>query len=164
LRHLILETDTIDEHAINFSALTGFLIYLGRIPHKLQSLELLGGWRLLNMEDADIENLKASTVLDGLRTLVWESCAKWCHDCVLARATRTEMSIFADLASCCPNIVMLGLPGFFVIPCFPSPRWPRIKRQLFSKVYLVYLIFDTCTYSKPIDSNLSGLQSHCLQS
>jgi len=119
LRHLILETDTIDEHAINFSALTGFLIYLGRIPHKLQSLELLGGWRLLNMEDADIENLKASTVLDGLRTLVWESCvAKWCHDCVLARATRTEMSIFADLASCCPNIVMLGLPGFFVIPCF----------------------------------------------
>ncbi|KAI9877317.1 MAG: hypothetical protein M1830_004247 [Pleopsidium flavum] len=117
LRQLIFETDTIDEHAINFSAMTGFLAYLGRIPHKLHSLELLGGWRLLNIEDADIKNLKASTLLDGLRTLIWESCvARWCHDCVSDRATRTEMSIFADLASCCPNIVVLGLPGFFAVP------------------------------------------------
>lgn len=114
LRHLVLETDTIDQHAIDFPALTDFLIELGKLPHKFESLELRGGWKLLNMEYANVRSLRASTILQGLRTLIWESCAaKWCHDCFLTRATRTQMSIFAYIASCCSNIVMLGLPGFF---------------------------------------------------
>lgn len=115
LRRLILETNTLNEHAIDFPALVGFLSYLGSIPHKLHSLELLGGWRLLNMEDAALTALKASTILDSLHSLVWESCvSKWCEDCASARATRREMDIFADIASCCHNIAVLGVPGLFI--------------------------------------------------
>ena len=115
LQRLIFETNTLDEHAIDFPALADFLTYLGSIPHNLHSLELLGGWRLLNMEDAALKALKASTILDGLKSLVWESCvSRWCDDCASARVTRREMSIFADIASCCHNIVVLGLPGLFI--------------------------------------------------
>ncbi len=115
LRHLIFETDTINEHAIDFSALAKFLIYLGTVPHRIESLEFLGGWRLLNMEVSNIEALKASPVLGCLRTLIWESCvARWCNDCEFKRATRSEMIIFANLACRCPNIVVLGLPGLFI--------------------------------------------------
>ena len=119
LRHLIFETDCFGEHAMDFVALTRFLSHLGRIPHKLQSLDLLGGWRLLNMENANIEEVKSSTILDGLRSLIWESClATWCTDCESARATRREMSIFIDMASGCRNITILGLPGLFIGPVF----------------------------------------------
>jgi hypothetical protein len=115
LRNLAFETNTLDEHAIDFPALVRFLTYLGGIPHKLQSLVFTGGWRFLNMESAAIKALKASTILDSLWTLIWESCvAKWCDDCASARVTRREMSIFADVASCCHNIVILGLPGLFM--------------------------------------------------
>ena len=115
LQYLTFETNTLDEHAVDFPALVSFLTYLGSIPHKLQSLVFIGGWRFLHMEDVDLKALKASTILDSLRTLTWESCvSKWCDDCASARATRREMSIFADVASCCPNIVVLGLPGLFI--------------------------------------------------
>jgi len=115
LRHLTFETNTLDEHAIDFPTLVSFLTYLGGIPHNLESLVFAGGWRFLNMENAALKDLKASTILDSLRTLIWESCvAKWCADCESARTTRREMSIFADLASCCRNIVVLGLPGLFI--------------------------------------------------
>lgn len=115
LRCLKFGTNTLDEHAIDFPALVSFLTYLGGIPHKLQSLVFTGGWRFLNMENAALKNLKASTILDSLRTLIWESCVtKWCDDCSSARTTRWEMSIFADVASCCHNIVVLSLPGLFI--------------------------------------------------
>jgi hypothetical protein len=82
LRHLTFETNTLDEHAIDFPTLVNFLTYLGGMPRNLESLVFTGGWRFLNMENAALKDLKASTILDSLRTLIWESCvAKWCADC-----------------------------------------------------------------------------------